>query len=210
MDSTVSQELSVEPVDSDPEQPQATSAPGPRPFWRSLAEVVVMLLILIGLLNLLTVSAGMNGSSMTPSLSDGQHVLASRFTYALFPPQRGDVVVLTDPLNPDGTLVRRVIGLPGERVELRGQQVLINNQPLTEDYLGNMLVSGANLTGTVQLVLQTDQYYLLGDNRLSVNDSRSWGPVPADSILGRVWASYWPPDAITIVHPASYDMTTER
>ncbi len=209
MDSTVSQELSVEPINDDTEEPQQ-AAPRPRPFWRGLAEVVVMLLILIGLLNLLTVGAGLSGSSMSPSLIDGQHVLASRFTYALFPPQRGDVVVLSDPINPDDVLVRRVIGLPGERVELRGQQVLINNQPLTEDYLGSLLTSGANLTGTVQLVLTADQYYVLGDNRLSVNDSRSWGPVATESILGRVWISYWPPDAVSIVRPARYDLSTER
>ena len=109
MDSTVSQELSIEPINDDPEEsPQA--AQRPRPFWRSLAEVVVMLLILVGLLNLLTVGAGMNGSSMSPSLADGQHVLASRFAYALFSPQRGDVVVLSDPINTDDVLVRRVIG----------------------------------------------------------------------------------------------------
>jgi signal peptidase I len=209
MESTVSQELSVEPVNDDIEETQ-NAAPRARSFWRSLAEVVVMLLILIGLLNLLTVSTEVIGGSMTPSLSAGQHVLASRFTYALFPPQRGDVVVMEDPTNPEGVLVRRVIGLPGEHVEMRGQQMLINNQPLTEDYLGNLLVLGTNLTGTMQLTLPADQYYVLGDNRLSVNDSRSWGPVAMGNILGRVWVSYWPPDAISIVHPASYDISTER
>ena len=181
MESTVSQERSVEPIDDTEETYEAPTRS--HPLWRSLAEIVVTLLILVGLLNLLTVGAALNGSGMSPGLNDGQHVLASRITYALFAPERGDVIVLSDPLNPDNTLVRRVIGLPGERVELRGQQVLINNQPLTEDYLGNLLNSGANLSGTMQLVLSPDQYYVLGDNRLSMNDSRSWGAVAATSIL---------------------------
>jgi signal peptidase I len=207
MESTVSQKLDIERGDGEPAGERTTAPVRARPLWRNAAEIIVMLAILVGLLNLLTVGAELNGSIMAPTLNDGQRVLASRITYSLFPPQRGDVVTLTDPLNPTGVVVLRVIGLPGERVELRGQQVLINSQPLTEDYLGNPLILGNNLTGTLQLALPPNQYFVLGDNRLSMNDSRSWGPVPASSILGRVWLTYWPPDTIALVQPARYDST---
>ena len=209
MESTVSQELSVAPVNDETEETHEAPTRR-RSFWRNIAEIVVMLLILFGLLNLLTAGALVNGSSMSPSLNDGQRVLASRITYALFSPSRGDVVILPDPINPDGMLVRRVIGLPGEQMELRGQQVLINGQPLTEDYLGNVLTLASNLTGTMQLALPPNQYYVMGDNRLSMNDSRTWGAVSADNILGRVWLSYWPPDTIGFEQPAQYDLSTER
>ena len=170
--------------------------------WRNLVEIVVMLGILVALFNLLTVRAELVGVGMTPTLNQGQHLLASRITYALFTPERGDVVVLRDPLNPDHLIVRRVVGLPGERLELRGRQVLINDQPLSEEYIGTNLAISDNLTATAQLALTVNEYYVLGDNRLTINDSRSWGPVKSDSILGRAWFSYWPPESIGFIEHA--------
>ena len=181
----------------------------PRTIWRSLAEIGVMLLIVLGLWNFLTADAEMSGTSMAPGLAVGQRILASRITYVLLPPERGDVVVLNDPLGSSNLLVRRVIGLPGERLELRGRQVLINGLPLNEDYLGNPLTVSDNLTSTSQVQLQPDEYYLLGDNRLSINDSRSWGPIKAENIAGRAWLSYWPPENISFVQHVRYDLTTE-
>jgi signal peptidase I len=182
----------------------------PRSSWRSLAEIVVMLLILFGLWSFLTVDAEVSGSSMAPGLAGGQRVLASRITYVLLPPVRGDVVLLRDPLSTSRLQVRRVIGLPGERLELRGRQVLINGQPLNEDYIGNPLTVSDNLTATSLLQLQPDEYYVLGDNRLSINDSRSWGPVKGDDIVGRAWLSYWPPEAIGFVQQERYDRPVEQ
>jgi signal peptidase I len=197
------------------ENDEGTNPPDTRPqtgtIWRnltSLAEVGVMLLILVGLYNVFISDAQITGASMTPALQPDQRVLASRFTYALFPPVRGDVVVLRDPLNSERVQVRRVIGLPGERVELRGRQVLINGQPLNEDYIGNALGVSDNLTATSQVLLPANQYYALGDNRLSINDSRSWGPIPADDILGRAWLLYWPPENFGVIKGARYGQTT--
>ncbi len=205
MERTVNRESSMQPIDETPSEEGLVAGVKIRPFWRSITEIIVMLAIILGLINLLTVDAAISGSGMAPTLVSGQRVLASRITYALFPPQRGDLVALANPLNPTGMIVLRVIGLPGERVDLRGQQVLIDGQPLTEDYLGNLLTLGNNLTGTLQLVLPPNQYLLLGDNRLSMNDSRTWGPVSSTAILGRVWLVYWPLDTIALVQPAHYD-----
>ncbi len=207
MESTANPEVITQPIDEKPAGGEPTTRINAWPFWRGIAEVAVMLAIVFGLIKLLTADADITGSGMAPTLVSGQRVLASRATYALFPPQRGDVVALANPLNPDGVIVLRVIGLPGERVDLRGQQVMINGQPLAEDYLGNPLVLGSNLTGTLQTTLPPNQYFLLGDNRLSMNDSRTWGPIAGDDILGRVWLTYWPPDTIALVQPARYDDT---
>ena len=199
MESSTDQELVVR-SEAD-EQPSIIGAQT-KSAWRNLAEIVVMLGILIVLLNVLTVNAELSGVGMTPTLSQGQNLLASRVTYALFMPERGDVVVMRDPLNPNRLVVRRVVGLPGERLELRGRQVLINDQPLTEEYIGNNLAVSDNLTASAQLALTANEYYVLGDNRLTINDSRSWGPVKSDSILGRAWFSYWPPESIGFIEHA--------
>ena len=205
MQSIVKPETSTEPViDEFDDNESPVDSTSPRPLWRSAAEIGVMLVILFGLLNLLTADTQVNGSSMSPALDDSERVLASRITYALFPPERGDVILVVDPLSPSRVLVRRVIGLPGERVELRGRQVLINGQPLTEDYIGNPLTISDNVTTTSQLQVPANQYFVLGDNRVSINDSRSWGPIPDDSILGRAWLVYWPPETIGIVKHARY------
>ena len=90
----------------------------------------------------------------------------------------------------------------GVVLELRGRQILINDQPLTEDYIANNLAVSDNMTATARLALPDNEYYVLGDNRLTINDSRSWGPVTGDNILGRVWFSYWPPESLGFVEHA--------
>lgn len=198
MDST---QQAVQVLDEDAANPPLISAQ-PKSAWRNLAEIVVMIVLLVVLLNAMTVSADLVGVTMSPTLNQGQNLLASRVTYTLFPPERGDVIVLRDPVSPQRLIVRRVIGLPGERLELRGRQVLINGLPLTEDYVDNPLAISDNLTATALLVLPPDQYYVMGDNRLSINDSRSWGPVNAETILGRAWFAYWPPESIGFIKHA--------
>jgi signal peptidase I len=209
MESTEQPELAIEPAAAETVEGEVINL-RPRPFGRSAAEVVVAILIVVFLVNILTVNAEQSGSSMAGTLKAGQMVLASRATYMLFAPERGDVVVMRDPLNPDDAMVRRVIGLPGERIELRGRQVLINGQPLSEDYIGNPLTISDNLTATIQMQLQQSEYYVLGDNRLSINDSRSWGPIKGNDILGRAWLIYWPPDSIGAIQHQRYVAPGER
>ncbi len=209
MESTQQPELAIEPSAGETVEGEVVN-PRPRPFWRSAAEGVVAILIVIFLLNTLTVNSDQIGSSMAGTLKAGQSVLASRATYMLFPPERGDVVVMRDPLNAAGTVVRRVIGLPGERIELRGRQVLINSQPLPEDYIGSPLTLSDNLTATITMQLMKSEYYVLGDNRLSINDSRSWGPIQENDILGRAWLIYWPPDSVGAIQHQRYAAPSEQ
>ncbi|MCL4506587.1 MAG: signal peptidase I [Chloroflexi bacterium] len=209
MESTGNAELSVEPASGETVDAEVIGA-SPRLWWRSLAEIAVMVLIIIFVANILAVQTEMVGTSMSPALNAGDEVLASRITYVLLAPERGDVVIMRDPLNPNGDVVRRVIGLPGERVEIRGSQVLINGQPLVEDYTGNPLTVSSNLTTSIQIQLQPSEYYVLGDNRLSINDSRSWGPIPGADILGRAWLVYWPPDSISAIQQQRYAPLSDR
>ncbi len=209
MQSTGQAELSVEPAGGETIDAEVTGA-RPRTWWRGLAEIVVLALILVTLARIIFVRAETAGTSMSPTLNNGDSVLASRATYQLFAPQRGDIVVMRDPLNQGSDVIRRVVGLPGERLEIRGRQVLINGQPLTEDYTGNPMALGNNLTMTIQIQLQPSEYYVLGDNRFSIADSRSWGPVAVSDILGRAWMVYWPPDSTHFLQQQHYTTSADH
>ena len=119
------------------------------------------------------------------------------------PAQRGEVIVFQAPSMPDQAFVKRVIGLPGERVEIRDGKVLINGETLDEPYLAHSNVVGS-MTCVPTLrqfdcILQEGQYFVLGDNRNRSNDSRDWGPVTVDEIVGEVWFIYWPPSRLPFV-----------
>lgn len=175
---------------------------------RALAEVVVMAAIMYGVYTFLLTGATIAGTTMAPTLRDGQQLLVSRSTYLLSPPQRGDIVVLRDPLGSGRIVARRVIGLPGEKVEVRGRQVIVNNRPLNEPYASAPILAGDSMTSVVALELGDDELYALADNRLSLNDSRTWGPVKLDAVVGRAWLVYWPPDSIGIVTHHRYEQET--
>ncbi len=179
-------------------------ASAPAGTLRALAEVVVMLAILCGVYTFFLTGATIVGAVMEPTLLSGQQLLVSRATYLLSPPQRGDVVVLRDPLGSGRIVTRRVIGLPGEKVEVRGRQVIVNNRPLNEPYVSAPIVVGDSMTSVVALQLGNDELYVLADNRLSLNDSRTWGPVKLDAVVGRAWLIYWPPDSIGVIQHERY------
>ncbi len=167
-----------------------------------------MLAILYGVYTFFLTGATIVGAVMEPTLLNGQQLLVSRATYLLSPPQRGDVIVVRDPLGSGRIVTRRVIGLPGEKVEVRGRQVIVNNRPINEPYVSTPLLAGESMTSVVALQLDNDEVYLLADNRLSLNDSRTWGPVKLDAVVGRAWLIYWPPDSIGVVKHERYQQET--
>lgn len=179
-------------------------ADAPGGALRALAEVAVMLAILYGIYTFFLTGATIVGAVMEPTFTNGQQLLVSRATYLLSPPERGDVIMLRDPLGSGRILTRRVIGLPGEKVEVRGRQVIVNNRPLNEPYASAPILAGDSMTSVVSLQLGNDELYVLADNRLSLNDSRTWGPVRLDAVVGRAWLICWPPDSIGVVKHERY------
>jgi signal peptidase I len=132
-------------------------------------------------------------------------VLANRFIYRFRDPQRGDIVVFeTPPLartrcGAGGTFVKRLIGLPGERLELRNEMgfsyVYINGKKLDEPYIGRNRRDARNPD---TFTIQQGQYFMMGDNRAQSCDSREWGTVPRGNLIGKVFATYWPPNRISV------------
>jgi len=126
------------------------------------------------------------GQSMEPNLSPRQRLIIEKFSYRLRAPQRNDIVVVDLP-QLDDMLVKRIVGLPGETIAVRAGLVYVNGAPLLEPFAHE--VDRASLA---PLRLGADEYFVLGDNRDNSNDSRYFGPVARDRILGKVWLRYWP------------------
>lgn len=178
-------------------------------FEAALIGVFVFIAIQVAVANF-----RVEGSSMRPTLLPGHYLMVNKLVYyqvdterlgkiipfwnpaepqlihAIRPPQRGDVIVFDYPLEPDRQFVKRVIGKPGDLVAIADGKVTVNNQTLDEpylDFLGHTHMHAVQLAG--------DEYFVLGDNRTGSRDSRHWGPLPEDHIIGRVWAIYWPRSA---------------
>ncbi len=105
----------------------------------------------------------------------------------MHPPRPGDVIVFRYPLDPQRDFVKRVIGVPGDTVEIRRGVVYVNGKALDEPY-----VTAPSIDTMAQRTVGPDEYFVLGDNRRASNDSRDWGPVPLKNIIGKVWMTYWP------------------
>jgi signal peptidase I len=164
--------------------------------WLSeTVETVVPAILIALLINLFLAQATrVYGQSMEPNLHSDQRLVVEKLTYNFHVPQRGDIVVLKVPTAGTGLLIKRVIGLPGEKVEIKDGKVHINDQPLEESYLSNQ--SQRDMTA---IVVPLEHVFVLGDNRGFSNDSRSFGPMPLDHIVGRAWFSYWPLDQIGFI-----------
>lgn len=158
---------------------------------REVLETVVPAVIIALLIHVFLAQATrVYGQSMEPNLHTDMRLVVEKVSYRLHPPQRGDIVVLR--LRPgEELLIKRVIGLPGEEVSVHDGKVYINGTPLDEPYLDQE--TRGNLAPRVVPPLHA---FVMGDNRRASNDSRSFGPVHLDNIVGRAWFSYWPPSDV--------------
>ena len=189
---------------------------------RDLTEAVALALIVFLVIQGSVRNFRVDGSSMHPTLEGGQYLLVNKLIYfkidtgrisrmipfwnvdepkghfAIHPPRRGDVIVFRFPRDPSKDFVKRVIGLPGEEVELRAGSVYVDGVLLEEPYLTERDTSTEEPT-----LVKEKEYYVLGDNRNSSRDSRNWGGVPEENVLGKVWVVYWPFSQIHLLNSMS-------
>ena len=186
---------------------------------REITEAVLLALVVLIALQLTVRNFKVEGSSMAPTLEGGQYLVVDQVSFFKFdwerfsravpfwrvertdapefafgPPERGEIIVFHYPLDPGKDFVKRVVGLPGETVAVRNGTVYVNGAALPEPYL-----QVRDRSSAAPLVLGDDEYYVIGDNRRNSNDSRAWGAVPEENIVGRVMLVYWPWDDIRIV-----------
>lgn len=134
------------------------------------------------------------GASMEPSFYSGEYILTSKITYRFRSPHRGDVIVFKSPKNPDIDYIKRIMGLPGDQVMVKNSDLYINGQLLQENYTSAKinLWEGGFLRDGVPATIPRNEIFVMGDNRPRSSDSREFGPVPLDSIIGQVFFRYFP------------------
>jgi signal peptidase I len=137
------------------------------------------------------------GTSMSPELADGERILVNKFLYYFDNIERGDVVVFWYPEDPELSFIKRVVGLPGETVEIKKGVVYVNGRLVDEPYVA---VKNADQRSYPPLRIRPGHYFVLGDNRRGSNDSRSWGLVPGRYIYGKAFVCIWPMAKMGAVH----------
>ena len=190
---------------------------------REVIEAVLLAVVVFMLLQTTVRNFKVDGSSMDPTLENGQYLLVNRLVYlriemdrfssivpfwqaeedsvryAIHPPERGEVIVFEFPdsnrSNSKKDFVKRVIGLPGETIEVKDGVPFVDGVVLEEPYLTTKDHSNGR-----KVELGAGEYYVMGDNRAHSNDSRSWGAVPEENLRGKVWMIYWPAPGIHILN----------
>ncbi|MAS33152.1 MAG: signal peptidase I [Anaerolineaceae bacterium] len=183
----------------------------PRPRLRrrgllyELIDTIVLIVSIYALADLASVRFYVDGRSMQPNFYTGQRVIVSRVNYMLTEPERGEIIVFESPDRPgiDAPLIKRVIGLPGEHVEIIESQVFIDGQLLDEPYINDAIWRSSCRTDT-EWDLNTGQYFVMGDNRNNSRDSRCFGPVEREHVIGEALVRYWPPQDIGLIYKLHY------
>ena len=189
---------------------------------REITEALILALIVFLVFQGSVRNFRVDGSSMVPTLEGGQYLLVNKLVYfkldtgrlsriipfwnvdepsqhfAVHPPERGELIGFRFPRDPTEDFVTRVIGLPGEEVEVRSGKVYVDGMFLDEPYL-----SRPDNSSSPPVLLEDDEYFVMGDNRRSSNDSRNWGPMPEANLRGKVWVVYWPFSAFQVLDAAS-------
>lgn len=134
------------------------------------------------------------GSSMLPTFKDKEYILTDKITYKLRNPARGEVVILQSPANADIDFIKRVIGLPGDTISINDGKVYLNDKQLMEPYISvyTPIIPGGFLKDGDNVSIPQNSYFVLGDNRPGSSDSREYGLVPFEHIIGRVVFRYFP------------------
>jgi len=187
----LSDEYPLPPTDLKDQPPpvEAQATPKSRAGWRLVREVletVLLTVVIFVVINAVTGRFRIEGPSMLPNLHEGQYLIINKITYKLGEPGRGDIIVFHHPRQNGRDLIKRIIGLPGETVEVRRGQVYINDILLEEPYIVRPGSYSAHFK------LGPDEYFVLGDNRPNSDDSHNWGPLERSQIVGKAAVSYWP------------------
>jgi signal peptidase I len=173
-------------------------------FWESAKIVFFALLIVVPIRVFLFQPFIVRGASMEPSFHEADYLIVDQLSYRFREPKRGEVIVFRYPQNPQTRHIKRVIGLPGEEVIIEEEKIFIvfhdgEKVILEEDYLPLQRTSGEE-----RIILGEDEYFVMGDNRSASFDSRNWGSLPEENIIGKVFFQISPFSVFSKVELPSY------
>lgn len=163
-------------------------------FYKELVKLVLLsLLIVVPFRIYIAQPFIVEGASMDPTFETGDYLIVDELTYHFRTPERGSILIFKYPKDPKKSFIKRVIGLPEERVSIAGGQITVTNAKHPEGFLLDEPYVELGKSDSADYILGAGEYFVLGDNRLSSADSRIWGPVPEDNIIGRPIIRFFPP-----------------
>jgi len=163
--------------------------------WEIVKITAITLAIIVPVRYFLIQPFFVKGASMEPNFEDGQYLVIDEISYRFRNPERGEVIIFRYPPEPSQFYIKRIIGLPGETIEISDNRVKIYN---SEHSLGfvldetDYLSPAIAISGDLKQKLGPDEFFVMGDNRQASFDSRRWGPLPRKNIIGRAWLRAWP------------------
>lgn len=160
-----------------------------------IVETLILSVVLFLGINAVSARIRVESISMQPTLFAGDFVLVNKLAYRFDDPQRGDIVVFRYPPNPDETpYIKRIVGLPGDQVHISEGRVYINEEAIAEPYLKTQTNRGGDWS------VPEDSLFVMGDNRNNSSDSRAWGMVPLENVIGKALVIYWPAEHWGALH----------
>ena|SRR3989344_2966411 len=176
------------------------------PVWEILKVVAIVFVSAIIIRGFVAQPFIVEGSSMEPDFHNGEYLLIEKLGYHLHQPVRGDVIVFKYPNNPSVNYIKRIIGLPGETVRIFENQVFVNEKKLDEKYLSEdeKTIVSQNPDTPYEITLSGDQFFVMGDNRQHSSDSREWGPLNREFVIGKSALVLYPRQNFSAVASPSY------
>ena len=174
-------------IDPEPAAPEQNK-PGALRVLLDIVETLVLSALLFAAINVVSARIRVDGQSMLPTLNTGEFVIVNKLAYKIGSPEYGDIIVFHFPRDPEQEYIKRVIGLPGDRIVIANKHVQVNGILLDEPYIAAPPLYNADWT------VPENSLFVLGDNRNNSSDSHTWGPVPMDYVVGKALFVYWPID----------------
>lgn len=168
--------------------------------WEVVKTIAIAAIVVFGIRAILFQPFLVSGASMEPNISQSNYLIIDELTYRFREPMRGEVIVFRYPGDPSTFYIKRIMGLPGEKVDVEGGALSIDGTKINE----TAYLKGVGTSGTVHVQLDADHYFVMGDNRSNSYDSRAWGPLEKKYVVGRALLRLFPFNRISVFEEQNY------
>jgi signal peptidase I len=179
------------------------------PFWEVVKFTIIALLIVIPIRLFIIQPFIVSGESMTPAFQNNDYLIVDQISYEFASPQRGDVIIFKYPLDTSRFFIKRVIGMPGDRLVLDLDSITAYNEMHPDGLLLDEPYVDLVFSPPIDITLAEDEYFVMGDNRGASSDSRSWGPLKEEFVVGRALMRLFPPKTVGVL-PGNHRNTFEE